>query len=80
MYKYQNDVAACYDRIIPQHVMIYNRKFNVPKNVCKLVATTLNKIKYHVQTTVHTSPNYYTSTKDMQLYESGQGSGAAGTK
>ena len=80
MCKYQNDAAACYDRIIPQHAMICSRKFNVPKKVCKLAATTLNKTKYHVQTAVRTSPNYYSSTKEMPLYGSGQGSGNAGTE
>ena len=63
MCKYQNDASTCYDRIIPQHVMIYSRKFNVPKKVCKLAATILNKTKYHVQASVRKSPNYHSSTK-----------------
>ena len=48
--------------------------------MCKLAATTLHKTKYHVQTAVRTSPNYYSSTKEMPQYGSGQGSGNAGTE
>jgi len=73
MHKYQNDAAACHDIIIPKRVMLYSRKFNNHKNFFKLAVTTLHKTKYHVQTAIRTSPNYYTSTKDMQLYGSGQG-------
>ena len=46
MCKYQNDAAACYDRITPQHAIVCSRKFNIPKDVCKLAATTLNKKKH----------------------------------
>ena len=68
MCKYQNDAEACYDSIIPQHAMICSRKFNVPKKVCQLVATTFNKTKYHVQTAVRTSPNYITHQQNKCHY------------
>ena len=80
MFKYQKNALACYAIIIPQHAMVCNRNLNVPSNVCKLAATSLNKTKYHVQTVVQTSPNYYTPTKDMKIYGFGQVSGNEGTK
>ena len=51
----QNDVSACYDRIIANHASLNSRREGTPKNVCKLRANTLQSTQYHVQTALGTS-------------------------
>ena len=79
MCKYQNDAAACYDRITPPHATLCSRKFEVHDTVCKLAANTLRQSQYHIQTARRISSSFYSITKHKTVHGAGQGSGDAGT-
>ena len=76
---FQNDAIGCFDRMIPSHSMLNNRKFGVPDQVCTLHARTLNNTKYFIKTALGTSTQSYTSTEESKIYGQGQGAGSSGT-
>ena len=47
--KLQNDAVVCFDRQVIPHAMLNSRKYEVPDKACKLLAVTLQQIKYHVK-------------------------------
>ena len=69
------DATACYDRIIPNLVMLVSRKFGVHFQVTKTNASTLQQARYHIRTDLGFSPESYSHSDLMQIYGSGQESG-----
>ena len=72
------DVTACYDRIIPNLVVLVSQKFGVHPNVLAYAnARTLQNAKHKVRTELGISETSYGHSEEEPIYGSGQGSGNA---
>ena len=77
--KLRNDATACFDRMIPNLISLCSRTYEVPDNVCKLQAKTLQTMKYKVQTALGISAEHYQHSENEPIYGSGQGAGHSTT-
>ena len=69
----QHDVKACFDRTIPSITTLCNRKFQIPKQICKFVNQTKANMKYYPVTHYGNSKKHYKHTPQNPIFESGQG-------
>ena len=71
-----HDATACYDRIVPNLVMVASQKFGVSASVTQACATSLEKAEYRIRTdSLGLAPTgYHHSPESPVLYGTGQGS------
>ena len=74
-----NDTAAYFDRIISNIISLCSRKNDIPDELCRLQAKTLQTIKYKVQTALGISKEHYQHSTMYPIYGSGQGVGNSST-
>eukprot|EP00957_Ditylum_brightwellii_P165944 12634926-Ditylum_brightwellii.AAC.1 len=70
---FDNDAASCYNIILLNISSLVARKKGMHKNVIFVHATTLEKSKYRLKTTLGVSDGYYSHCKTFPTYGSGQG-------
>jgi hypothetical protein len=69
-----NNVKACYDRIVMNVALMLCQKHGVPASACKIAAKALLIAKYLIKTGFGISDGTYTSTIDQPTHGPGQGS------
>ena len=72
-----NDLASCYDRILPSIASLAGGKYFIDKNVIFVHAKTLKEAKYKLKISAKTSNMSYTHCIKFPIYGTGQGSGLA---
>jgi len=72
---FDNDVASCYDRIIPALASLIGRKYGLHRNVVFVHASTLAETKYKLKTSMGVSEEFYANCEAFPIYRTGQGSG-----
>eukprot|EP00957_Ditylum_brightwellii_P113748 8672558-Ditylum_brightwellii.AAC.1 len=70
-----NDAAACYDRMIPELMVVHLKVLGLPNNATKTSVQLNHKTKHHIKTTAGVTKEHYQSTKDCPLFGEGQGKG-----
>ena len=75
---HQDDAMECYDRIIRNHAILNSKKYDIPENVSKVDSIAHDKIKFRNRIGNKLSNITYTSTEEMELHGSGQGTGNGG--
>jgi hypothetical protein len=75
---FNNDLLACYDRVIPSVSQIVCRCFGLPNNLsCLMVVHILRRMKYRVRTAHSISPDSFSNNLNNWVLGSLQGSGAS---
>ena len=46
----ENDAKSCYDRMVPNLIMLISRSFGVRESVCSSVGLTFERTKHHLAT------------------------------
>ena len=72
---HQDDAMGCYDRIIYNHAVFNNRKYDIPDNVRKVHSIGHNKSKFRNIIGNNISNITYTSTEELELHGVGQETG-----
>ena len=75
--RFDNDVSACYDRIIVNLGMLAARRCGMPDHSVNTHATCLNFMRYTVKTIHGIFEANYHGTPFEPLFGTGQGSGAS---
>eukprot|EP00957_Ditylum_brightwellii_P007947 601885-Ditylum_brightwellii.AAC.1 len=71
---FDNDAAACYDRIIPNIVNLIGCKKGLHGNITFVHAKTPAEAKFKLKTALGVSDDYYQHCKMFPIYGTGQGS------
>eukprot|EP00957_Ditylum_brightwellii_P193115 14703668-Ditylum_brightwellii.AAC.1 len=71
---FDNDAAACYDRIIPNVAHLIGRKKGLHRNITFVHATILAEAKLKLKTALGVSDDYYQHCEMFPIYGTGQGS------
>ena len=71
---FDNDAAACYDRIIPNVANLIGRKKGLHRNITFVHAKTLVEVKLKLKTALGVSDDYYQHCNMFPIYGTGQGS------
>jgi len=72
---FDNDVASCYDRIIPALASLIGRAYGMHHKVVFVHASTLEETKYKLKTSLGILYAFYKSCQAFPIYGTGQGSG-----
>ena len=68
------DAKSCYDRIPPNLFLLLSRRAGIPQNMIKILAKTLDEAKYHLNTAMGISDEFYSHSDSSRVYGTGQGS------
>eukprot|EP00957_Ditylum_brightwellii_P072202 5488715-Ditylum_brightwellii.AAC.1 len=69
---FDNDAAACYDRITPNIANLIGRKKGIHRNITFVHATTLEKAKFKLKTALRMSDDFYQHCQAYPIYGTGQ--------
>jgi len=69
------DATSCYDRLLPPVASMCSRRVGLHPKVAALNCRTLQKAKFHLETSLSTSEVNYRHCDDFPIYSTGQGSG-----
>ena len=73
-----NDAKSCYDRVVPQVLMMSLRRLGVPKSVIYSLIDTFQAMQHHLRTSYGDSDEYFTCEKgNIRFHGTGQGNGFA---
>jgi hypothetical protein len=72
-----NDVKCCYNQIICNLVMNISQYYGLSSTTMQTQATTLQKMRYWLQTALGDSTLYYQHTEETPIHGTGQGSCAS---
>eukprot|EP00957_Ditylum_brightwellii_P146497 11153434-Ditylum_brightwellii.AAC.1 len=72
--KFDNNAAACYDRIIPNVANLIGHKKGLHRNITFVHAKTLAEVKFKLKAALEVSDDYYQHYKMFPIYSTGQGS------
>jgi hypothetical protein len=72
----ENDVKACFDRMIPSLVMVSLRAYGIPEEIVCLLGNTLEKMRYRIKMKTGISTKYYQHSAAAPIYGTGQGRAA----
>eukprot|EP00957_Ditylum_brightwellii_P001995 153787-Ditylum_brightwellii.AAC.1 len=70
---FDNDAAACYDRITPNVANLIGRKKGLHRNITFVHANTLVGAKFKLKTALEVSDNYYQHCEMFPIYGTEQG-------
>ena len=65
---HQDDVKACYDRIIRSHAIFNSRKFGIPDNICRLYSITHDKMVFKLRINNGIFKGDYRSSNNQKLH------------
>ena len=75
--RFQNDMKACFDRILSHLVQINNQSFGLSEEIAKIVGKPLHEATYYIKTGMGVSATGYKHMKELEVWSTGQGSVAS---
>ena len=79
MASFDNNAAACYNRIIPNLMNLRSKQLGVPEKISNMLAKLLQEFEYKVKTSYGVSESTYRNTPNQQIFGIGQGGRASST-
>eukprot|EP00957_Ditylum_brightwellii_P035066 2658141-Ditylum_brightwellii.AAC.1 len=70
---FNNDVALCYDRIIPPLASLIGQKKGLHKDIMWVHANTLKEAKFKLKTVLGVNKDYYQNCQAFPIMELGRG-------
>ena len=69
----KNDAKACYDRMVPNLIMVISRSFGISRGACRSVGKTFQKTRHHLTTKNGISKESFGYSNANPIFGSWQG-------